>query len=191
MGVDAFRAQKKFEDFAYVLDFLPRGKMGRDSYKAEPMVQLIGENFFTLLEATVIRDAAPVLGERIYIGKETYREKVSHIVGRIKYEDLTSSAKNELPFIVEEIVKKQEGRFIEFFNKASSITPRMHSLELLPGVGKKYMWNMLRAREIKPFASFQDIRERTEVHDPVKFLVKRVLEELSEESKYRLFTRLP
>jgi len=191
MGADASRAQKKFEDFAYVLDFLPRGKMGRGAYKAEPIVQLIGENYFTLLEATVIRNASPTLGERIYTGKETYREKISHIIGRIKYEDLTSTAKNELSLVVEEIVKKQEGRFIEFFNKTSAITPRMHSLELLPGIGKKYMWNILRAREVRPFTSFQDIRDRTEIHDPVKLLVKRVLEELSEESKYRLFTRPP
>jgi putative nucleotide binding protein len=65
----------------------------------------------------------------------------------------------------------------------------MHSLELLPGIGKKYMWNILRAREQKPFTSFQDMMDRTEITDPAKLIIKRVIEELSEEPKYRLFTR--
>jgi putative nucleotide binding protein len=131
------------------------------------------------------------LGERIYIGKELSRKEIEHILGRIQYRDLTAISKTELPIILEEIVKKQEGRFIGFFNSTTGITPRMHSLELLPGVGKKFMWNILRAREIKPFTSFQDIKDRTELHDPAKLLVKRILEELSEDAKYRIFTRPP
>jgi putative nucleotide binding protein len=186
--MSAARLKKKFEDFAFVLDFLPSGKMG-GTYKTEPIVQLIGESYFTLLEATAIKNISFSIRERLYIGKELYRQKISHIIGRIKYKDLTSIAKTELPIVLEEIVTKQEARFIEFFNRASPITPRMHSLELLPGIGKKYMWNILETRERKVFTSFQDMKERTELHDPVKVVVKRVLEELFGTSKYRIFTR--
>ena len=44
--------QRKFEDYAYVLDYLPQGKPGITwvTYRAEPTVQLIGEDYFTLLE---------------------------------------------------------------------------------------------------------------------------------------------
>lgn len=191
MSVDTPRIEKKFEDFAYVLDYFPQGKIGSSTFKAEPLVQVIGENYFTLLEAKVIKNATPLLRERIYIGKELYRKKISHIVARIKYEGLTSIAKTELPFILEEIVKKQEAKFIEFFNTASAITPRMHSLELLPGIGKKYMWDILRARESHPFFSYQDLKKRTKFYDPVRLLIKRILYELSEKPKYRLFTRPP
>lgn len=191
MGVDETRLSKKFEDFAYILDFLPQGKPGRATFKADPTVQLVGESYFTLLEATVHKNITPALEERIYIGKEIYREKIIHITGRISYEDLTSVAKTELPIIVEEIVKRQEGRFIEFINQASAITPRMHSLELFPGIGKKYMWTILRARETSPLTSFQDMTNRTGIPDPVRLIVKRILEELSKESKYRLFARPP
>jgi putative nucleotide binding protein len=191
MSSDVSRVQKKFEDFAYVLDFLARGMMGRGAYRAEPMVQLLGESYFTILEAIVMRNATPDLGERLYIGKDLSREKIDHIIGRITYQDLTALARTELPNVIEEIVRHQEGRFIGFFNNASAMTPRMHSLELLPGIGKKYMWTILRTRERKPFVSFQDVKDRTELHDPAKLLVKRVIEELSEESKYRLFTRPP
>jgi putative nucleotide binding protein len=189
MGFDSSRIQKKFEEFAYVLDFLPRGKMSRGAFKAEPIVQLVGESYFTLLEATAVRNLTLSLGERIYIGKDLYRDKVSHIIGRILYKNLTAVARNELSHILGEIINKQEGRFVEFFNNTSAITPRMHSLELLPGIGKKYMWNILRAREQKPFTSFQDMMDRTEITDPAKLIIKRIIEELSEEPKYRLFTR--
>jgi putative nucleotide binding protein len=191
MGFNEARTSKKFEDFAYVLDFLPQGKVGRDTFKADPIVQLVGESYFTLLEATTHKNITPILEERMYIGKEIYREKISHILGRITYEDLTAVAKTELPSIVETIVKRQEGKFIEFINQASAITPRMHSLELLPGIGKKYMWNILRVRERTPLTSFEDMKNRTEIPDPVRLIVKRILVELSEESKYRLFTRPP
>jgi len=187
------RAAKKFEDFAYVLDFLPRGKMGtgKAAYKAEPLLQLIGRDFFTLLEATPKLNMTFGIHEKIYIGKDMPRDKVDHIIGRIEYGDLTSDAKSELPFILEEIVKENEKRFVDFFNNAQAITPRMNALELIPGIGKKYMWTILRAREQKPFTSFQDLKERTGVPDLSKSVVKRIIEELSEDAKYRVFTRPP
>jgi len=62
-------------------------------------------------------------------------------------------------------------------------------LELIPGIGKKYMWQVINEREKKPFLSFDDIIKRTELPNPVKLITKRVMEELEGESKYRLFTR--
>jgi putative nucleotide binding protein len=35
------------------------------------------------------------------------------------------------------MVKEQEERFVEFFNKAEPITTKLHQLELLPGIGKR------------------------------------------------------
>jgi len=65
----------------------------------------------------------------------------------------------------------------------------MHSLELLPGIGKKSMWSIVNTREKKPFTSYKDIEEKTSLTDVQKMLAKRIFEELSTESKYRLFTR--
>ena len=86
---------------------------------------------------------------------------------------------------------KDEKRFLNFFNTAQAVTPRMHSLELIPGIGKKYTWTILDTREKRVFSSFQDVRERTQIPDPAKLIVKRILEELSQSSKYRLFVRPP
>jgi putative nucleotide binding protein len=51
------------------------------------------------------------------------------------------------------------------------------------------MWQIVNAREKKQFTSFKDIQERTNTSDPVKVLAKRIVDELSGEGKYRLFTR--
>jgi putative nucleotide binding protein len=184
--------EKKYEEYAYVLDYLSRGRpsTGRPVFRAEPIVQVVGETYFTLLEAVVKVDATFTPNERIYVGKDS-RKKIEHITGRISYDDLTSTAKSELPILIEKLVKSQEKRFVDFFNNAPAVTPRMHALELIPGIGKKYMWQILNQREQKPFESFADLQARTEIPDPAKLVTKRILEELMGESKYRLFTRVP
>ncbi|MHA1628104.1 MAG: DUF655 domain-containing protein, partial [Candidatus Baldrarchaeia archaeon] len=69
------------------------------------------------------------------------------------------------------------------------ITMRMHQLELLPGIGKKIMWEILEERKKKPFESFKDLTSRIKMPDPVKAIVKRILIELEGEDKYYLFVR--
>jgi putative nucleotide binding protein len=83
----------------------------------------------------------------------------------------------------------REKSFINFFNNARAITPRMHALELIPGIGKKYMWQVINERERKSFENYDDLQKRTELPNPVKLVTKRIMEELSGDSKYRLFTR--
>lgn len=185
--------RKRYESYAYVLDYLPQGtsSSSRQSFKAEDLVQLIGEDFFTLLEAVAKPRVVFSTHEKVYVGKEGVRDKILHIIGRIEYSDLSSTAKSELPLVIEKIIKNNEGRFLDFFNSAQTITPRMHSLELIPGIGKKYMWQILNERERVPFKDIQDLKRRASLPDPVKLIVNRVMEELTEEPKYRLFTRLP
>lgn len=187
-------APRKFEDYAYVLDYMTHGKMSgsRPAFKSEPVVQLMGEYYFTLLEATPRSGVVIALHERVYIGKDLPRDKISHISGRISYDDLSSTAKGELPLVVEDIVRKDEEQFVRLFNTAQPITQRMHSLELIPGIGKKYTWTILGARDKKLFESFEDIKSRTGLPDPPKLIAKRIMEELTEvEPKHRLFTRSP
>ena len=101
---------------------------------------------------------------------------------------LTVTAKSELRYIIKDLVHKNEKRFIEFFNNAQPLTTRMHQLELLPGLGKKHMWEIINARDEKPFESFDDIKKRVKLMpDPEKIVVKRIEEELSGKEKHRLF----
>ncbi|MCG2863156.1 MAG: DUF655 domain-containing protein [Vulcanisaeta sp.] len=183
----------KREDYAYVLDIIPPEQMlARDPSlirkgfpRNEQYVQAIGEQYFTLLELTLKPNVTVEVGERVYIGNGP-RDKVDKIVRRIGYDELTSEAKNVLPEIVAKIVKSQESRFVDFFNKAGPITLKMHTLELLRGIGKKTLWQILEERKKKPFQSFEDIRSRVGI-DPEKLIVDRILRELQGADQYRIF----
>lgn len=185
-----YREPKKYEEYAYVLDYLPHGRHGapRTSHSAQGTLQLLGCEYFTLLEATPKDDAEYNIRDKIFVGKGD-RALVDHILGRITYDDLTSSAKAELPQAIEVVVQENEKRFIDFINDSPSLTPRMHSLELIPGIGKRLMFQILELRERYPFESYEDLKERTSLSDPVKLISRRVLKELSEEEKYYIFTR--
>ncbi len=182
-----------FEEYAYVLDFLPHGRPGarfslKLSRKAGALIQLVGEDYFTLLEALAREGVVLRPHDRVYVGKEA-RDEVMYILGRISYNELTTNAKMELVSVVEKIVLNREKFFVNFFNTSQAITPRMHALELIPGIGKKYMWQIVNEREVKSFEGFEDLQKRTNVPNPAKLIAKRVIEELMGESKYRLFTR--
>jgi len=183
--------EKRYEEHAYVLDFLPHGRAGmKPGYRAGAVVQVIGEDFFTLLEAIVKEGLALKPHDRVYVGKAK-RKEITYIIGRISFDDLTANARMELSIIIEKIVSTRESWVVNFFNTAQALTPRMHSMELVPGIGKKYMWQIINSRERKPFESFEDLQKRTNIPDPTKLVTKRIIEELAGESKYRLFTRAP
>ena len=186
--------EKRYEEYAFVLDFLPHGRpgfrsTGRAGYRAGALIQCVGEEFFTLLEALVKEGLLLKPTDRVYVGKEA-REEVTYIIGRIGFDELTAAAKAELPSVVSRIVLNREKWFVNFFNTARAITPRMHALELVPGIGKKYMWQVINERERRAFESYEDLQKRTELPNPVKLVTKRVIEELEGDSKYRLFTRM-
>ena len=177
------------EDYAVVLDFLPHGYPydTRPSHKKTPIVHAIGNTKFALLELVPKKDVFLQPHEEVYIG-EGKRDAIHHIVGRISFEKLTATGKNELEFIVHELVKKNAQRFVDFFNKAQPLTTRMHQLELIPGFGKKHMWEVIEQRDEKPFASFEDLKSRVKlIPDPEKAIVKRILQEIQRVEKHYLF----
>lgn len=185
------------EEYAIILDYLPLGyvKEGIPSYKRKPVVQAIGKEEFTLLELIPKENTSLDIHEEVYIGSGK-RDQISRVNRRLRYDDLTATAKVELNYVIEEIIKSREDKFIGFFNNAGPISTRLHQLELLPGIGKKHMWDIIKARQEKPFESFDDIKKRvTMLSDPVKLLSKRVLMELEDtgdrkgKRKYVLFTR--
>ncbi|MBS3060697.1 MAG: DUF655 domain-containing protein [DPANN group archaeon] len=177
------------ENSAIILDFLPTGYAS--GFKKEPVAQAIGEDFLTLLELTPKPNVSFSLREKVYIGKDE-RDKVQFIKGRITFDKLTATARNELEAYVKDRVQEQEAKYVEFFNKAGPITVRQHSLELLPNIGKKHMWDIINARDKKPFESFKDIEQRVALMpDPRKVVIERMMDEFKGGEKYYLFIRPP
>lgn len=181
------------EELAIVLDFLPNGYPldPRPSHRKTPIVQAMGKEHFVLLELVPKKEIASLQpGEDVYIG-EGKRDKIHHILGKLPMSKLTATAKAELEFLIKDIILKHEARFVEFFNKAQPLSTRMHQLELLPGLGKKHMWEILEAREQKPFESLKDIKDRVKLMpDPEKAIIRRIMQELQGEEKHRIFVDL-
>jgi len=178
------------EEFAFVLDHLPEGRPTVQMKRyVEPLSYVVGRDELKLFEITL---KAPVeIGERVYVGRNpAKRNKVNKILRRISYPDLTSSAKSELPEVLENVVMEREDFFVEFFNKASPITTRFHMLELIPGFGKKMMWTVIKERDRSKFKSFSDLSERTGIKNPQKLTAKRIEDELSSKNeRYLLFVK--
>ena len=179
---------KKYEEFARVLDFLPRGQSEVIKGREGPMVQAIGEERLTLLELLAMENQSFDLGEKVKIGKEG-REKIVSVLGKLTYEELTPEAKASLPAVIESVVKGNEAKYVAYFNELQPLTPRLHGLELIPGIGKTFMKEIVEMREMRPFTSFSDIQERVGLRDPAKMIVKRVVEELAGESHVTLFVK--
>lgn len=178
------------EEYAVVLDFLPNGHPldKRPSHRKSAIAQVIGKTKFALLEVVPKPDVHLQIGAEVYIG-EGKREHVHHIEGRIPLDKLTNTASGELSHVVERLVSENESRFVEFFNKSQPLSTRMHSLELLPGLGKKHMWEVLEERRDGDFTSFANIKDRVKLlPDPAKLVIRRIMAELSGKEKHRLFT---
>ena len=181
--------QKNKEEYAIVLDFLPNGYSddNRPMFKKTPIVQAMGKINFTLLELVPKKDIFLQPSAEVYIGDKE-RDKIHHINGRLTLQRLTPTAKSEIEPIVQKIVHENPTRFVEFFNKAQPLSTRMHSLELLPGPGKKHMWQILVERKGEPFKDFNDLKTRVKLMpDPEKIIIKRILKELEREEKYYIF----
>ncbi len=173
------------DEHVIVLDFLPTGHaMTR---RSEPIVQSIGNKYLNLLEIVLKPEMTAKTGDLLYIGEGKW-DKVKLIKGRIKYDELTGFAKQELEFVIDKIIEENEKRFLDFFNKAGPLTTRLHSMELLQGIGKKHMWDIIKARKEKPFENFNDLKKRVEMlPDPKKMIKKRIIDELKDIDKHKLF----
>ena len=179
---------RKYEEYAYVLEHKSRAKSTTVRGRTGVIVIALGEERLTLLEILGIENSTFDIGERIYIGKEG-RTKVQSVLGKMDYSKTSDSAKNEIPSVVESIVTTNEKKFVDYINNAQPLTPRIHALELIPGIGKTYMTVIIKEREKEPFESFHDIEKRVGLKEPIKHLSQRIIEEISGKTRMNLFVK--
>ena len=178
---------RMFETHAYVLSVVPPKMYLRDSRpRGETLVQGIGESHFTLLEMVPDRGATLRPEERVSIERDV-PSKIDHV----RRDDLTPESEAGLQLVIEMIVTKHEAKYVQFFNEAAPLTTKMHSLQLLPGIGPALMWAILDERKRDPFKSFDDIAERTKLRNPKKVIAARIIDELKEDVKRWIFVRPP
>ena len=178
------------EDYARILDYLPQGLPDEKMFHREPVAYAVGEDQFKLFELVPKLGVNLATGDRVYIGKDLdLRQEILHVKKRIGFNELTNASQSELPFVMLQIIKAHESRFVQFFNESQAITTRFHMLELLPGLGKKTMWSIIEERKKGPFKDFADISKRVPLaHQIEKLVAKRIEQELANpDEKYRLF----
>lgn len=188
----AERPQRSKEETAIVLDFLPNGYSydDRPLYMKTPIAQAVGKEHFMMLELVPKKGIHLQPLEEVYIG-DGKRDKIHHIVGKLVLNKMSATSKSQLEFVIRDIVKKNEKKFIDFFNRAQPLSTRMHQLELLPGLGNKHMWQIVEARDEKPFESFTDLKNRVKLMpDPEKAVIKRILQEMEGSEKHRIFVEV-
>jgi len=181
-------ADKKYEEFAFVLDFMSRGKSVVIKGREGPMVQGIGEDRLTLLELLAMENQDFEIGEKVKIGKEG-REKIVSVLGKLTYEELSPEGRASLPMVIENLVKDNEAKYVAYFNDLQPLTPRLHGLELIPGIGKTFMKEIVDMREKQPFTSFDDVQKRVGLREPAKMIAKRIVEELAGDSRVSIFVK--
>ncbi len=189
----------KKEDEAIILDYLSLGYVKPDmtSFRGNAVAQAIGTQRFNLLELSPKKGEDLEILEKVYIGAGK-REKISTVKRKLNLDDLTATSRIEIDFAIKEIIESQEKKYVKFFNEAGPLSTRLHKLELIPGIGKKHREELLKARNDRPFESFEDIKTRVPLlTDPVGMLVNRVKLELDNtkvkrgKNKYYLFTQIP
>ncbi len=188
LSLESTGLPRKYEEYAYVLDIIVRGRSNTIKGREGIIVQSVGEERLTLLELLAMPNATFDLSERVYIGKDG-RDKILSVLGRLDYSNISVPAQNELPLAIEMIVKSNEKRFVDYINNAQPINPRIHSLQLIPGIGKTYLINILQEREKKLFESFDDLQKRIGLRDPSKLIGKRIVEEIAGDARINIFVR--
>ena len=178
----------KYDEFAYVLDYLSSGSSQTIKGRKGVVIQSIGEDNLNLLELLGDPSAEFDIGERLSIGKQE-RSKIISVLGKLEYHDLTDNSVDDLLEVIQNIVAKNETKYIDYLNNVQAVTPRLHGIELIPGVGKKSLFHLLRARERTPFTSFDDLQIRGGLKEPSLQIAKRIIEELSGSSKINLFVK--
>lgn len=173
------------EEYAIIIEYLPNGYPLEK--KMIPLAQAIGATNLTLLELVPRRGVFLKIGEKVYIG-EGKRDKIYYILGRLRKEKVTEAAKQQLKEFINLLVKENHKKFVDFFNKADAINKRVHQIELLPGLGKKHMQEILKQRKEKEFVSFEDMKKRIQnLPDPEKAIEKRIFQELTALERHNLF----
>ena len=181
---------KKFREVV-ILDLLIHGHPEEDkpSWAKTPIAQVLTFSDFVLYEVKVNKNSTIEVQEQKTYEEFINEEKLKEVLKKIDYNDLTNTSKALIQPILESEVIKYEEEFINFFNNSTSITPRMHALKLLPGVGQKHMWEILETRERQKFGTFQDIADRTSISNPTKLIAQRIIKELQRDVKYYLFSK--
>jgi putative nucleotide binding protein len=174
----------------YVLDILQHGGVDKPNHSWAPICQAMEVPSFQLFDIVLNKGHTVQLQQKIIISGEN--GPLGKVQRRLNYDKLTPTSKDMIKAVLGLYISEDEERFVKFINNSAPITIKRHSLEVLPGVGKKLMWEIVNARNIKSFENFADLNERVPGFKTVEVFKKRIIEELNDpDQKHFLFVKRP
>ncbi len=175
---------KPKDENAIILDIIEDNS---NSFRKNNTIQALGTKTYSILELIAKDGVELSIGDTVYIG-DGKREEIQFIKRALYPDKLTGTAKSELLFTIMDIIDERSEEYINFFNIAGPITIRKHAFELIPGVGKKHVADLIKIRETKKFESFKDISQRVPfLPEPQKSLANRILEEIEGKTEHNFF----
>ncbi len=158
------------ETHARVLD---HGSKGPD------MIIAITERDFRISRLKAIQKTElKFIGDRIAI--DSTSEIVSEIIGLTRITSLSPSALKELPKIIASMLQDSPERCLGFYNRAGPLSLKMHSYELLPGIGSKKAQEMVEARGRTGWTELSALDEVCGINS-ANLLANRLIEEMNDE----------
>ncbi|MHA2002330.1 MAG: DUF655 domain-containing protein [Promethearchaeota archaeon] len=175
----------------YLLDILQHGGVSQAQHSWKPIAQVITPLHFQLFEINLKKDHIPDLKlQEKYIFSMSDSDIFDRINRRLNYDQLTPTSQHSLEDTLFQYVSENEEKFVHFVNVVGPITIKRHYLEVLPGVGKKLMNEILTARNQQPFESYDDIHTRVPGFKIKEAITKRIIEELEDiDIKHYLFVK--
>lgn len=123
------------------------------------------------------------VGTRIYMGIDhSKRDVVQDILGFARIRDLSNSASQELPVVIQKMIEDAPDVFVnQFFNRAGNLSLKMHAFELLSGVGNKKAMEMVERRGRVGWESFSQLDADCNIN-AAELLAKRFVSEIEDRS---------
>lgn len=98
-------------------------------------------------------------------------------LSEVRLKDLSGSAQQEIVAALSASVKADSERHIGFYNRANNLSLKFHAFQLLPGIGNSKAIQMVQARGLAGWSSFEEIDEASGI-DSVRLLAERYLMEM-------------
>ena len=171
-----------------ILDILQHGGVDNPNHSWNPICQAIKLPTFQLYEILINKGEIITLQDKILITGQN--DSLGKVQRTLKFDQLTPTSSDIITEVIKDYVAANEVKYIEFINRAGPITIKRHSLEILPGVGKKLMWEVVNEREKEKFTTYGDLHKRVPGFKIVDAISKRIVEELeNKDLKHYLFVK--
>jgi len=118
------------------------------------------------------------LGDRIAIDSSS--EIISEIIGLTRITSLSPTVLEELPKVIASMLQDSPERCLGFYNRAGPLSLKMHSYELLPGIGSKKAQEMVETRGRVGWTELSALDEACGI-DSANLLANRLIEEMNDE----------